>query len=798
MNGNEIPIKVEGSLETSRVEQGLQRLSRLAQGLNTDFTTFKRTLGSLGSAGGFDPSRMSADGRKYREEITKADGKTEIRERDATRGERMAAGGLRGYQAVWSAIGSATSNATNLVGRNLTSAGMYSNTAIGLDSYKKHLEQLDDEARAVKSLTESYEQYRQKVKDAGSDYGFTNDQVIALSSQLGHTNGRAGAGRLTEEMRTIQGISRGYGMSLDQGADIFTQSTRQGITGGASAEMSARSFAGLIADAVSQGGMQGRESEVISSIQGLSATMNNRLVSPQNTGYAASLLATMNATGVRGLQGEQGASLLSQVDQGIKNPGAGEAGNMFEYRALTGGKGGMRYGAYERLKEQGLGGVNDQTGKTNFQSILESLQNSGLDDDQKALQARSLLGVSMDQFNGKNGLVNTFFKNGKFDAGKLGGLQTALGGDFGKVDPSMFGMISDLQAAKGDPTKVAAVAKSFQDTTGQKPVSTTDAGQLLEQMKTFGKGNVALSEGQQRSKLDADLAKAGEQAASHLYDLMDASDKLAKKMYEITGSGPLGGMLPMVAGSVAGGLLNFGTSKLLGWGQQGGASLIKQLLGRGGAAAGGEAAAAGAGAAEGSTAAAAGGTAAGAGLLAFGGGLLAGGGAAFGGSAFAQHFLGTQGLGDATGVALHNAGQIASGQSGNSWGDVGNAVGSVALSPFAATAGLIRGGASAAMGGSFQDSYNKTFFGAQDFFGLHSQGGDQYHASQNPANAPGLSSEMSQQLRDAMQSGRMEVAPITIMLQHPDGTTQTQQVQATVRADPFAGLVTGPTRSVGS
>lgn len=620
-----------------------------------------------------------------------------------------------------------------LTAGSLTGGAMYGRISGGLSQYKSHVIEIDNEARSIKRLGEAYRSFHQDLIATGRAYGFSNQQVLGLASMYGQTNGRAGAGRLAEDMRTTQGLARAYGMQATEAGGYLNQANRAGIVGPGSDVSSMRQFSALLADAISAGGMQGREGEVMSSVIDLTRAINSQTVKVGGTTIAASALTTLNQTGIRGLQGENGETLLGKINSAIQNPSGGEAGNLFMYRALTGGKGGMNLADYSYLKEEGLAGQT-QDGKSNLQAVMEAVNEMPIKGRYRLMAASNLTGMSMHQM---ESLEGAFFKDGKFDMAKMGGLQGALGGDLGNVDPSTWGLLADLQNSGN----VGDIGKEFEQLSGQKAATSKD--ELFNQIKEYGKGNVALSQGQEREKLDNDIAKASEDAASKLYDLQTAADQLAKKLIEMGGSlpGPLGGIAPIVAGSAMGGLLNKGTGMLAGKG----ASLLGRVLGLGG---GGMAAAEVAAGAEAGTAVAG---AAGAGGMGLMGSILPPVAAAIAGSEIGQSVYGNKaGIFDGIGTAGQYLGSALSDQwsnatSGN-WGafskraqqfqsDMGNTAGGIALAGPGAIGGTLWGAYKAATGQQdFQSAYRDGLFTIDRF---DSQGRREWQAAQTSGGGAG-------------------------------------------------------------
>ncbi len=620
----------------------------------------------------------------------------------------------------------------SMVAGGLTGGAMAMRTKAGLDSYTQRVIQMDAEARSVKSLTMAYRDYHNAIIEVGRAHGYSNNDVQALASMDARLTGRAGSGQRLDNLRLQQGFGRAYGMSATESGSYFNDAGRRGITTGGG-DVSPRQFASMIADATVTGGMQGRESEVISSITDLAAVMNSKTTGIQGTANAAGWLSTLNATGIRGLQGEGGSQLLGKVNNAIQNPN-GEAGNLFLYRALSDNKGGMPLADFEYLKEEGLAGVaNKRDGKTNFQRIMEASHNEGKQYGGRygLMIQREALGVTMHEAEALNkGFMGP---DGKFNSNKMGALESRFSSkDFEQVDASTWGLLGELANAKpGDSGTLDSVRREFEELSGTKTTGkTTD--ELFNEIKAYGKGNVLLSEGQDREKVENDRDKAYEAAGAKLYDLEKAATKLETKFVEMTGSlpGVLGGIAPSLLGGLAsGGLmqagswgvgallgplkgaLGFGGSSLLGNGAIAGASTAAtSAAGAAGAGAAGTGAAAAGTGAVGAGAAGATGT----GLLA-GGAMIAGGlAAAAGGSEFSARVLGTERY-----LGKHHRSVMGKGIDNILGGEVGpgdifkalsNSVGMLGNGIPAVLGGFMGGGINAATGrGSFKEGYYNTF-----------------------------------------------------------------------------------------
>jgi hypothetical protein len=657
MTDKQINVKVAGNADFAKLEAAMERAEKRAIKLREEFEDLNGQI-----------TKMQRAGDQLKDMVTKGAGQL-----------------------------------MTLAGGALGGGAMYGRVSGGLDQYKAHIIQLDNEARSVKALGQAYREYSAQVINAGRAYGFSNNEVVGLSSMFSSTRGRAGAGSMIRDMQTTQGFARGNGMSAMEAGGYMNRSVQMGQIGKGGDIADMKAFAVMIADATVTGGMQGREGEVIQSIQSLTGAISSKMVTVGGSLTAATALATMDATGIRGLQGQQGAALLGQLNSSIQQPGGGQAGDMFMYRALSGGKN-MKLDDYRYLQEEGLGGVGP-TGKSSLQALMESSTKTGLGGKYQLMAMQQLTGLSMHQV---EALQQTFMPAGVFDTAKFGATEKALGpGGVGSVDASVLPLISEL-ANGGD---VGAVGKEFEQLVpGQK--ANTDRAGLIEQFMKYGQDNVAMSQGQLQEQHDNDMAKAAEDAGAGLLALKNAAETLATKFLEMGGAigGPLGGIAPIALGSLTGSAISQGGQALLGKL----VPMIKNVIGVGAPAT--ATVAEGAVVAEGAAAAAVPAAVAPGAAAAFGTTAAA----AFG--VLAAAYLGAE-IGSAISKAMGGHGflddyhkqAIAQGADRVMSGDVGvgeafSATGTLMAAPIGVVAGGVMGLGSALTGGSFTEGYDKGFF----------------------------------------------------------------------------------------
>ena len=183
---------------------------------------------------------------------------------------------------------------------------------------------VSDLAQRVRPETMPWEEFRDQVGRVHTS--FTPDESTRFFerySELAGTRGLMtthgveqvnGRTRISGELgRAAEAaeLTRRIGLTPEEGAQHFGQAARLGMTDG---EQGQRKFAELLADAIAQGRMQGREGEVFQAILRLGENVASRTGRAANTEILTGMLGRLGETGLPGLQGQLGASMLERVD----------------------------------------------------------------------------------------------------------------------------------------------------------------------------------------------------------------------------------------------------------------------------------------------------------------------------------------------------------------------------------------------------------------------------------------------------------------------------------------------------
>lgn len=122
---------------------------------------------------------------------------------------------------------------------------------------------------------------------------------------------------------------------------------------------------------------------------------------------AAELLAMLGASGKSGLMGARGGAVASALDQAIRQPGGGEAGQAFMLQAMGFGKPGGGSSYYEAIRKQEQGVF----GEGNLESIFSESSAQYGGGQAQILALRNLTGLTIDQLEAVRDVVESNMSN---------------------------------------------------------------------------------------------------------------------------------------------------------------------------------------------------------------------------------------------------------------------------------------------------------------------------------------------------------------------------------------------------
>jgi hypothetical protein len=122
-------------------------------------------------------------------------------------------------------------------------------------------------------------------------------------------------------------------------------------------------------------------------------------------GAASKLLAMLGASGQSGLQGARGGQVAAALDQAVRRPGGGEAGQAFMLQAMGFGKPGGQSSYYEALRKQQRGIFGDKG--ENLKAVFAESRAQYGGGQKQILALQSLTGLTIDQLEAVRDVVES-------------------------------------------------------------------------------------------------------------------------------------------------------------------------------------------------------------------------------------------------------------------------------------------------------------------------------------------------------------------------------------------------------
>lgn len=225
----------------------------------------------------------------------------------------------------------------------------------------------------------------------GASLGFNLVESAQQARLMGRATGTTGPRELQQAMRAT-------GLGAGEAASIFGTMAQGGLGfGGVSGvargqSRGGREFQRMIAAGMESGLARGRLPEFFQGVTRLMQEQQRVRVGEVGASDYAKTLALWGKTGLAGMQGMRGASILQQINQGIKRPGGGEAGKALMMQAMGFGKPGGNTGFYEaeKMREQGASGQN-------IMKVMTEVEKQFGTGQEAALTLREVFGVSLEQ-----------------------------------------------------------------------------------------------------------------------------------------------------------------------------------------------------------------------------------------------------------------------------------------------------------------------------------------------------------------------------------------------------------------
>jgi hypothetical protein len=356
-------------------------------------------------------------------------------------------------------------------GAGLALAGITSVMAMAgraVDLARQESTSTDQLLRSVGDLDKTFDDLRSRVRSSGEGLGVLYTESAALAKQYAKINNGDG-GDIGGNVRTGLGLARGYGLELGEGVGFMAQARHFGQVG--SDDKDGRKFALMIAESIEKGGNTAKAGEVLTAVTNFSSQVARLALTAPNASGFAGALAGLTSTHTPGLDPNNAASMLMQVDGAIRQGGGmGEAGLNFTYGALSRAMPGIDPIMAKAVMEQGAfgSGISPQVAEYAKRNGIKTPNFSGQDNlslvmgemDKQYGNSMAKLDATKNYF-GLNSLSQAAAIS-NMDRKKLGGLQGLIGNDISKLSASGIQNVARIGSADDGELKSIA-AKLLKD-----------------------------------------------------------------------------------------------------------------------------------------------------------------------------------------------------------------------------------------------------------------------------------------------------------------------------------------------
>jgi len=223
------------------------------------------------------------------------------------------AGGLPG-----AVIGGVTGAITGLI----SAIGEARQVAINLDTLKRNLGDVNVSFNDLKGVT----------RGLSTQFALSDDESVRLTQQYSRTANADGKDpqELARQVGTGVGFSRSFGLDPSVGVDFFARMQGIGVTRGADDQ---KRLALMIGESVAKAGDLPKMADVMA---GLSRYLEGNARSLNNAGAAGWLshFAGLEQSGIAGMNPDNAANIISQIDNTIRQGGTSEAAKNFMSASL--------------------------------------------------------------------------------------------------------------------------------------------------------------------------------------------------------------------------------------------------------------------------------------------------------------------------------------------------------------------------------------------------------------------------------------------------------------------------------
>ena len=178
-------------------------------------------------------------------------------------------------------------------------------------------------------------------------YAYTGVETMEQAAGVGRATGQYGS------VGEAQALTRGTSMQMDESIGIMQTMTQAGTGfGGQAGKKGFRELKQAVALGFNAGMDDARLPEYLRGVQQVVTAQGGRTAGEVSFTEYGKMFAALGRGGGPGWQGDRGAAMFQRLNEGIVNPGGGEAGQALTLQAMGFGTPGGDATYYEALKKQ--------------------------------------------------------------------------------------------------------------------------------------------------------------------------------------------------------------------------------------------------------------------------------------------------------------------------------------------------------------------------------------------------------------------------------------------------------------
>jgi len=265
----------------------------------------------------------------------------------------------------------------------------------GSNLWQQSSSPIDALSHSLSTTATNVEAFRQAISTAGAQFGQTLQQSAQSAQMLTQSFGNLTQQNIASLVGSTAQFGYMNGLSPSQSAQIMATSATLGLTQGYGATLSPTQFQGMLNNATTSAGMQGRQGPFYTGLMSSANSVVSQNAMLNNPTY----FAGMYAQSVNTMGGMRGGQLFSQLNSGVMGASGYTQGMLFAAMQKTlGGKLGSQDIVNILAAQQGgISSFVPGTHTTVGSSLYGYMKNSGFNQDQQVLMLAPYFGGNINE-----------------------------------------------------------------------------------------------------------------------------------------------------------------------------------------------------------------------------------------------------------------------------------------------------------------------------------------------------------------------------------------------------------------